>query len=95
MSKRFASEAGFRKYFSDKEIHELQRIIDSYDNPEEINSSPEGAPSKRLLRIVQDYDKVVYGNIIALEIGLKIIIEKCPRFKAWTELLIEKCSELK
>lgn len=91
----FASEDGFRKYFSDKEIPELQRIIESHENPEEINSSPEGAPSKRLLRIVQDYDKVVYGNIIALEIGLKNIIEKCPRFKAWTELLIEKCRELK
>lgn len=87
----FASDEGFRKYFNDKELIELQRIIESFENPEEINSSPEGAPSKRLLRIVQDYDKVVYGNIIALEIGLNVIIEKCPRFKAWTELLIEKC----
>lgn len=87
----FSSDEGFKKYFSDKEILELQGIIESYENPEDINSSPEGAPSKRLLRIVPDYDKVVYGNIIALEIGLKLIIDRCPRFKAWTELLIEKC----
>jgi hypothetical protein len=87
----FSSDEGFKKYFSDKEILELQGIIESYENPEDINSSPEGAPSKRLLRIVPDYDKVVYGNIIALEIGLKLIVDRCPRFKAWTELLIEKC----
>lgn len=86
-----SSDEGFKKYFSDKEILELQGIIESYENPEDINSSPEGAPSKRLLRIVPDYDKVVYGNIIALEIGLKLIVDRCPRFKAWTELLIEKC----
>lgn len=87
----FSSDEGFKKYFSDREILELQGIIESYENPEDINSSPEGAPSKRLLRIVPDYDKVVYGNIIALEIGLKLIVDRCPRFKAWIELLIEKC----
>ncbi len=89
----FSSDKGFTKYFDNEYAHQLQGIVDSYNNPEDINSSPEGAPSKRLLRIVPEYDKVMFGNIIALEIGMIIILEKCPRFRAWTELLIRKCTE--
>lgn len=87
----FSSDGGFKKYFDENNTCELQGIIDSYDNPEEINSSPEGAPSKRLLRIVPEYDKVMYGNIIALEIGIAAILEKCPRFRNWINTLIEVC----
>lgn len=88
----FSSDKGFIKYFDREQSLELQGIVESYDNPEDINSSPEGAPSKRLLRIVPDYDKVMFGNIIALEIGMTTILEKCPRFKAWIEMLIRKCT---
>lgn len=87
----FSSEKGFIKYFDEKETLQLKGIIDSYKNPEDINSSPEGAPSKRILRIIPDYDKVMYGNIIALEIGLGIIREKCPRFSNWINTLINIC----
>lgn len=87
----FSSDKGFLKYFDCEHARALQGIVESYDNPEDINSSPEGAPSKRLLRIIPEYDKVMFGNIIALEIGMNAIIEKCPRFREWTELLIRKC----
>lgn len=89
----FSSDNGFIKYFDREHALALQGISESYDNPEDINSSPEGAPSKRLLRIVPDYDKVMFGNIIALEIGMATILEKCPRFRAWTETLLCKCTE--
>ena len=89
----FSSDKGFIKYFDPEHALELQGIVDSYENPEDINSSPEGAPSKRLLRIVPEYDKVMFGNIIALEIGMTTILEKCPRFRTWTETLIRKCKE--
>ncbi len=88
----FSSDKGFKKYFDEKDVSELQRIVDYYENPEEINSSPEGAPSKRILRIIPDYDKVMYGNIIALEIGMNPILKKCPRFRNWVESLIEVCT---
>lgn len=87
----FSSEKGFIKYFDEKDALQLKEIIDSYKNPEDINSSPEGAPSKRIIRIIPDYDKVMYGNIIALEIGLGIIREKCPRFSNWINTLIKIC----
>lgn len=87
----FSSDCGFKKYFSERSTVELQKIIGAYPDPEDINSTPDGAPSKRLLRIVPEYDKVIYGNIIALEIGLKVIMEKCPRFRKWIETLVATC----
>lgn len=89
----FSAPDGFKMYFDDNISEEIQGIIDSFENPEEINSSPETAPSKRLIRIIPEYDKVLYGNIVALEIGLPVILEKCPRFRTWTDLLIHRCLE--
>lgn len=88
----FSSDKGFKAYFEEKEALALAQIVESYVNPEDINSSPEDAPSKRIIRIVPDYDKVMYGNIIALEIGIKTILKKCPRFRRWVISLIEACS---
>lgn len=89
----FSSANGFEMYFDDQISKEIQGIIDSFDNPEEINSSPEAAPSKRLIRIIPYYDKVIYGNIVALEIGLPAILSKCPRFRSWIDSLIYRCLE--
>lgn len=89
----FASNVGFSTFFTEKQKEKAQQIINSYDNPEDINTTPEGAPSKRILVIKEDYDKVLEGNLIALEIGLSKIMEKCPRFRGWIEKLIESCKE--
>ena len=87
----FSSNKGFENYFAEKEANSTQQIIETFKNPEDINSSPEGAPSKRLLAIKDDYDKVIEGNLIALEVGFNDILAKCPRFKAWIEKLVEAC----
>lgn len=87
----FSSSKGFQTFFSPEQQESIQTIIHTYDNPEEINTTPEGAPSKRLLTIKEDYDKVLEGNLIALEIGLPEILEKCPRFKAWMDTLVQAC----
>jgi hypothetical protein len=72
-----------------------QAIIDQYDNPEDINNHPNTAPSKRIQKILAEqrmtYDKVFEGNLIALEIGIHTILEKCPRFRAWVEKLMTAC----
>lgn len=87
----YSSAVGFKKYFDEISAFKLQSIVDSYVNPEEINSTPEGAPSKRILKIVPEYNKVMYGNIIALEIGLQTILQKCPRFRHWIDTMIKVC----
>lgn len=89
----FSSNKGFEYYFSKELAEKTASIILSYDNPEDINTSPEGAPSKRLLAIKSDYNKVLEGNLIALEIGIKSILEKCPRFAGWINSIVEKCKE--
>ncbi len=91
----FSSNDGFNEYFSDKEILETMQIIKQFQNPEDINSSPDKAPSKRLLTIKDDYDKVNDGNLIALAVGIHKMLEKCPRFKLWIDKLINTCKENK
>ena len=87
----FSSNKGFESFFSEDNAKDTQHIIDTFSNPEDINTTPAGAPSKRLLAIKDDYDKVIEGNLIALEVGINDILAKCPRFRAWIEKLIETC----
>jgi len=53
-------------------------------------STANGAPSKRLLAIQPSYDKVMQGNLIALEVGIGQMLGKCPRFREWVDLLITR-----
>ena len=68
-------------------VNELENIINTYKNPEDINDHPKTAPSKRLKNHFENYKKVVFGNIIAEHIGLERIRNKSPRFNAWIETL--------
>ncbi|SDB85633.1 DUF4276 family protein [Williamwhitmania taraxaci] len=65
----------------------LEETIDKHPNPEMINDSRDTAPSKRLMKIIKGYDKVVYGSLLAGEIGLNRIRAKCPRFNEWVARL--------
>ena len=89
----FSSKRGFDAYFSGlskSNVVELEEIFKQYPNPEMINDSDTTAPSKRLVRLIPDYQKVLYGNTIALENGFQVILDKCPRFSAWIMLLESK-----
>lgn len=61
----------------------LQTIITNYPNPENINNSRETAPSKRLMSIFSNYNKIIDGNSIAQNISIEEIKSKCPRFANW------------
>jgi hypothetical protein len=71
----------------------LESTISSNPNPEMINNGKETAPSKRLSRILKNYNsdnennKVVYGSLLAQEIGLQNLRTKCPRFNEWINKL--------
>lgn len=89
----FSDNKGFEYYFTDECAKETGKIISDYDSPEDINSSPSGAPSKRLLAIKPDYNKVLEGNLIALETGIDIILARCSRFARWIKNIEEKAKE--
>lgn len=89
----FSSNNGFEAYFTQEDAEKTNDIVNEYANPEDINSAPETAPSKRLIKIKSDYDKVLEGNLIALEVGMTTILQRCPRFKEWIDLLAQKIKE--
>ena len=64
-------------------VNELEFIFNQYDNPEMINNNRDTSPSHRLERIIQGYNKIVYGNILAESIGIVRIRAKSPRFNNW------------
>ena len=79
----FSAMDGFEIVQDDEKVlRNLKSIIDQYVDPEEINSNPLTAPSKRLEALF-NYDKTIDGEMILEGLGIDIIIEKCPRFKEW------------
>ncbi|WP_230469808.1 DUF4276 family protein [Lujinxingia vulgaris] len=62
-------------------------IRDAFATPEDINDSPQTAPSKRLADLYPPYDKVLFGSLAALEIGLHAIRAECPLFDGWLSTL--------
>lgn len=85
----FSDVHTFLNSFEENEIkmEDLQAAADAFESPEMINNSPETAPSKRLIDAIPDYDKIVFGNCVAMDIGLEKIREKCPLFNEWVEKL--------
>lgn len=68
-------------------LAELKKIRSSFTTPEEINDSPITAPSKRLEKLYPDYQKPLFGALIALNIGLATLCEECPHFGEWIRRL--------
>ena len=68
-------------------VPRLQAIRDQFASPEEIDDSPDTAPSKRIEHLMPDYQKPLMGNLAALEIGIHAIRRECPHFEEWLERL--------
>ncbi len=67
----------------------IRRLVDMVgnQNPELIDDTSEGAPSKRILHELPEYDKANSGVLVAEKIGLQTMKTKCAHFRAWVELL--------
>lgn len=72
---------------SEESIQELRDVREKFSTPEDINDNSETAPSKRIVKVIPQYQKNVYGPLIAMEIGLETIRAKCPRFDKWVTCL--------
>jgi hypothetical protein len=68
-------------------IPELSAVRAHFPTPEDINDSSRTAPSKRIRKLIQDYEKPLMGTIAALDISLTRMREECHLFNAWIERL--------
>lgn len=88
----FSDISVFPRNFTKEQLDfpQLERAVNDFKTPEEINNSPATAPSERLKKAINGYDKVTDGAFLALEIGLETIRKKCILFNEWIERL-ETC----
>ncbi len=72
-------------------LNEIESILNDCGSPEEINSHPDTAPSKRLMKLTNNsYRKVAMGKIISEKIGIEKIRQECPNFDNWLKKLEAK-----
>ena len=84
----FSDCAGFGQGIERPELTpEFQKIRDQFASPEEIDDSPDTAPSTRVEELVPGYQKPYMGSLAALQIGLNAIRSACPHFQRWLEIL--------
>jgi hypothetical protein len=77
-------------FYTDKaqEVEGLKAEINGM-HPEEINETPQGAPSKRIIKYLPHYkkQKTTAGVTTAEKIGLPFLRQACPHFNDWVTKL--------
>jgi hypothetical protein len=67
-----------------RRFHEVRN---SFPTPEDIDDSPESAPSKRVIAIYSAYRKVIEGTLAARAVGIERMRRECEHFRNWLERL--------
>ena len=88
----FSDVSVFPFVLDDRWSEELQKALEAvaaaFETPEDINNGVETAPSKRLMKLVPAYDKILDGGPLAKYIGIATMRRRCPGFNAWVERLL-------
>lgn len=66
---------------------QFQSIRESFPTPEDIDDSPNTAPSKRVLQLCPSYRKVLNGTQAAAAVGIDTMRRECPHFRDWLDRL--------
>ena len=86
----FSDPPGFAQAVGRPELAgDFQAIRNGFATPEEINDSPDTAPSKRVERLIPGYQKPLMGVQAAADVGLDAIRRECPHFDDWVRRLEE------
>lgn len=70
------------------QIQKLKEETDIYGDPELINDCPETAPSKRIIKTLEqnyNYNKVKSGASVTSLIGMESLLDNCRHFKEWID----------
>ena len=65
----------------------LGDIRAQFPTSEDINDQYETAPSRRIMRVIDAYNKCVDGPLLAEDMGLETIRGECRRFNQWVDRL--------
>ena len=65
----------------------LMRQAEAFDGPEMIDGGYDTAPSRRLLRAIPEFDKVIGGVNVVGRIGIQVLKDRCPHFRSWVNRL--------
>ncbi len=85
--------AAFRNAVGRPDLEEsFVNVRTAFATPEDINDSPDTAPSKRVKELLPGYQKPLLGALAALEIGLTRIRTECPHFSNWLSQLEARAS---
>jgi len=81
----FAKIDAFEQWTDDDRVLTPLRAVRAAMLPEDINDSPQTAPSKRILAAMPGYQKTIHGPLIACDIGLDVMRSVCPHFNRWLQ----------
>ncbi len=79
----YSHPQAFAGWFDESVVGILQAERDVFPSPEHINDSPMTAPSKRIRKCCEGYDKPLHGSLLAIDIGLDRIRGECQHFDQW------------
>ena len=71
----------------EESIRHCGEFVKRFPRPKTSMTTSQQCPSKRISGIVPRYDKVVSGSVLAMDIGLDVIRDACPRFGNWLDRL--------
>jgi len=66
----------------------LEVAVAAFEIPEDINNGVATAPSKRFMKLIPTYDKILDGGPLAKYTGIATMRRRCPGFNAWVERLL-------
>jgi len=84
----FSDPAAFARGINQPDLaSEFQNIRKGFRTPEDIDDSPNTAPSKRVLNLCPSYNKKLNGTQAAAAVGIDTMRRECPHFRDWIDRL--------
>jgi hypothetical protein len=84
----FSDPAAFAQGINQSNLaSQFQSIRESFPTPEDIDDSPDTAPSKRVLHVCPSYSKVLDRTRAATAVGIHTMRRECPHFRDWLQRL--------
>jgi len=68
-------------------FNSLKAAREQAETPEHIDDGKETAPSKRIIKAIPGYSKILSGTTVTQDIGIDNIRKECRHFSSWIDKL--------